>query len=86
MAVAFFNIQVKELVRLSLNQPVKLFVDSNTDTAYNLQQEFVRIRTRHEGNREAIVAGVSLAHYMSTIMVCHHHPQHCAPNHFMTIA
>lgn len=52
-----FNTQVKELVRLSLNQPVKLFVDSNTDTAYNLQQEFVRIRTKHEGDREAIVAG-----------------------------
>ena len=55
----FFNVQVKELVRLSLNQPVKLFVDSNTDTAYNLQQEFVRIRTKHEGDREAIVAGAS---------------------------
>ena len=56
----YFNVQVKELVRLSLNQPVKLFVDSNTDTAYNLQQEFVRIRTKHEGDREAIVAGESL--------------------------
>ena len=53
-----FNTQVKELVRLSLNQPVKLFVDSNTDTAYNLRQEFVRIRTKHEGDREAIVAGM----------------------------
>ena len=52
-----FNTQVKELVRLSLNQPVKLFVDSNTDTAYNLRQEFVRVRTKHEGDREAIVAG-----------------------------
>ena len=55
----YFNgVQVKELVRLSLNQPVKLFVDSNTDTAYNLQQEFVRIRTKHETDREAIVAGI----------------------------
>ena len=58
-----FNTQVKELVRLSLNQPVKLFVDSNTDTAYNLRQEFVRIRTKHEGDREAIVAGMSLLDY-----------------------
>ena len=57
--------QVKELVRLSLNQPVKLFVDSNTDTAYNLQQEFVRIRTKHEADREAIVAGIH-----NTLLFC----------------
>ena len=59
-------VQVKELVRLSLNQPVKLFVDSNTDTAYNLQQEFVRIRTKHESDREAIVAGIR----QCNIIVC----------------
>ena len=42
---------------MSLNHPMRLFVDRNTDTADNLQQEFVRIRTKREGNREAIVTG-----------------------------
>ena len=50
--------QVEELVRLSLNHPVRLFVDSNTDVADNLRQEFVRIKTKKEGDREAIVTGI----------------------------
>ena len=45
-------------MRLSLNHPVRLFVDSNTDVADNLRQEFVRIKTKKEGDREAIVTGV----------------------------
>ena len=49
--------QVEELVRLSLNRPVRLFVDSNTDVADKLTQEFVRIKGKKEGDREAIVAG-----------------------------
>ena len=52
------SLQVEELVRLSLNHPVRLFVDSNTDVADNLRQEFVRIKTKKEGDREAIVTGV----------------------------
>ena len=49
--------QVEELVRLSLNRPVRLFVDGNTDTAQNLRQEFVRIKAKKEGDREAIITG-----------------------------
>lgn len=49
--------QVEELARLSLNHPVRLFVDSNTDVADNLRQEFVRIKAKKEDDREAIVAG-----------------------------
>ena len=72
-----FNTQVKELVRLSLNQPVKLFVDSNTDTAYNLRQEFVRIRTKHEGDREAIVAGTYVTTGLWSIHSVCYHPALC---------
>ena len=79
----FFNVQVKELVRLSLNQPVKLFVDSNTDTAYNLQQEFVRIRTKHEGDREAVVAGASQSSIYE-ILLCCYFPKLYALDLFMT--
>lgn len=42
---------------MSLHEPVRVFVDSNTDTADNLYQEFVRIRTNREEDREAIVTG-----------------------------
>ena len=49
--------QVEELANLSLNQPVRLFVDNNTDVAYNLRQEFVRIRNNRENDRLAIVTG-----------------------------
>jgi ATP-dependent RNA helicase DDX27 len=48
---------VQELVRLSLNKPVKLFVDSNIDVADNLQQEFVRIRQKMEDSRPAVITG-----------------------------
>jgi len=42
---------------LSLLHPVRLFVDSNSDVANNLWQEFVRIKPKREGDREAIVTG-----------------------------
>ncbi len=44
-------------MRLSLNHPVRLFVDSNTDVAGKLRQEFVRIKAKKEGDREALVTG-----------------------------
>lgn len=34
--------EVKDLAAVSLKKPVKLFVDSNKDVAFNLRQEFVR--------------------------------------------
>lgn len=49
--------QVKDLAAVSLKQPVRIFVNSNTDVAPFLRQEFVRIRPHREGDREAVVAG-----------------------------
>lgn len=49
--------QVKDLASVSLKNPVRVFVNSNTDVAPFLRQEFIRIRPNREGDREAIVAG-----------------------------
>ncbi|XP_048484168.1 probable ATP-dependent RNA helicase DDX27 [Plutella xylostella] len=50
--------QVKELAAVSLQRPVKLFLHSNKDVAFNLRQEFVRIRKERESDREAILAAL----------------------------
>ena len=50
--------EVNELVLLSLNQPMKLFVDNSTDVAENLRQEFIRIKKSREEDRTAIVVAL----------------------------
>lgn len=49
--------KVKDLALVSLKDPIRIFVNENTEVAYKLRQEFVRIRPNKEGDREAIVAG-----------------------------
>lgn len=34
--------EVKELAAVSLTKPVKIFVNSNKEVAFNLRQEFIR--------------------------------------------
>ena len=63
---------MKDLAAVSLNKPVRVFVNENTDVALSLRQEFVRIRANREGDREAIVAGRRLGegtveHYIPNI-------------------
>jgi len=48
---------------VSLCNPVKVFVNENKDIAFNLQQEFIRIRPHMEADREAIVAGLFITAY-----------------------
>ncbi|XP_070163016.1 probable ATP-dependent RNA helicase DDX27 isoform X2 [Polyergus mexicanus] len=50
--------EVKDLAAVSLDKPIKIFMDSNQDVAFNLRQEFIRIRKEREGDREAILAAL----------------------------
>lgn len=61
--------QVKDLTAVSLKKPVKIFVNSNTDVALNLRQEFIRIRPNYEGDREAIIAGLVSRYFRDHTMV-----------------
>ncbi|KAG0244014.1 P-loop containing nucleoside triphosphate hydrolase protein [Mortierella sp. GBAus27b] len=46
---------VDELIRMSLNRPVRLQIDSTNATAARLVQEFVRIRQHREEDRPALL-------------------------------
>ncbi|KAM3622323.1 uncharacterized protein V6R79_023165 [Siganus canaliculatus] len=60
--------EVKDLAAVSLKQPVRIFVNSNTDVAPFLRQEFVRIRDNREGDREAIVAALLTRTFQDHVM------------------
>ncbi|XP_036427114.1 probable ATP-dependent RNA helicase DDX27 [Colossoma macropomum] len=61
--------EVKDLASVSLKQPVRIFVNSNTDVAPYLRQEFVRIRPAREGDREAIVAALLTRTFQDHVML-----------------
>ncbi|VEN57793.1 unnamed protein product [Callosobruchus maculatus] len=59
--------EVENLAAVSLSKPIRLFVDSNKNVAYNLRQEFIRIRAERESDREPILAA----------LVCRVFKEHC---------
>jgi len=61
--------QVEQLATVSLNKPVKVFVDSNKVVAWNLRQEFVRVRQGKEEDREALVAALVCRTFRDHAMV-----------------
>lgn len=61
--------EVQDLASVSLNKPVRLFVDSNRDVAFNLRQEFVRIRQDRETDRESLLAALVCRTFRSSCMV-----------------
>uniref|UniRef100_A0A0L8IFR7 RNA helicase n=1 Tax=Octopus bimaculoides TaxID=37653 RepID=A0A0L8IFR7_OCTBM len=50
--------EVQDLAKVSLDKPIKVFINENTDVAFGLRQEFIRIRPTREGDREAIVTAL----------------------------
>uniref|UniRef100_A0A8D0LAD8 RNA helicase n=1 Tax=Sphenodon punctatus TaxID=8508 RepID=A0A8D0LAD8_SPHPU len=61
--------EVKDLASVSLKNPVRIFVNSNTDVAPFLRQEFIRIRPSREGDREAIVAALLTRTFPDHVML-----------------
>ncbi|KAJ8925856.1 hypothetical protein NQ315_009708 [Exocentrus adspersus] len=61
--------EVENLAAVSLSKPVRLFVDSNKDVAFNLRQEFIRIRSNQEVDREPILAALLCRTFREHCMV-----------------
>ncbi|KAE8750031.1 hypothetical protein FOCC_FOCC003155 [Frankliniella occidentalis] len=61
--------QVEDLASVSLSKPVRIFVDNNSQVAFNLRQEFIRIRRENEGDREAILAALVCRTFRDHTMV-----------------
>jgi ATP-dependent RNA helicase DDX27 len=60
---------VDELIRLSLNRPVRLFVDSSQSMADRLVQEFIRVRSHREEARPAILAALCSRTYTKETII-----------------
>lgn len=66
---ATFTTKVDDLVKLSLNKPVRVCIDDTTKVVDNLLQEFVRIRD--ENTREAILLSLVKRYFKDdTIIFC----------------
>ncbi|XP_040293213.1 probable ATP-dependent RNA helicase DDX27 isoform X2 [Bufo bufo] len=61
--------EVQDLASVSLKSPVRIFVNSNTDVAPFLRQEFVRIRPNREGDREAIACALLTRTFQDHVML-----------------
>lgn len=60
---------IDELVKLSLNKPIRLFIDSSQAMTSKLVQEFIRVRGHKEESRPAILAAVCARTYKSETLV-----------------
>ncbi|CEP07887.1 hypothetical protein [Parasitella parasitica] len=60
---------VDQLVRMSLNNPVRLFVDPSNQAASRLIQEFVRIRQTRESDRAAVLLALCRKTFKKKVIV-----------------
>ncbi|KAI8978144.1 P-loop containing nucleoside triphosphate hydrolase protein [Pilobolus umbonatus] len=60
---------VDQLIRMSLQNPVRLFVDSGNQAAHRLTQEFVRIRQNREGDRPAILLALCRKSFKNKVII-----------------
>jgi len=60
---------VDSLVKMSLNKPVRLFVDPKRTTARGLVQEFVRVRAGKENERSALLVSLCKRNFKTKVIV-----------------
>ncbi|CDS04147.1 hypothetical protein LRAMOSA07102 [Lichtheimia ramosa] len=60
---------VDQLIRMSLNHPVRLFVDRSNQAATRLVQEFVRIRAHKEADRSAVLVSLCRRTFKSKVII-----------------
>ncbi|KAI0271361.1 DEAD-domain-containing protein [Gloeopeniophorella convolvens] len=60
---------VDELVKMSLNKPVRLFVDPKRSVARGLVQEFVRVRAGKEADRSALLVALCTRTFKSGVII-----------------
>ncbi|KAI8327771.1 P-loop containing nucleoside triphosphate hydrolase protein [Choanephora cucurbitarum] len=60
---------VDQLIRMSLNNPVRLFIDKNNQAASRLVQEFVRIRQQRESDRSAVLLALCRKTFRNKVIV-----------------
>lgn len=61
--------EVKELISLSLNQPIRLFINKNTEVASGLTQEFIRIRATQESQRIPIICALVCRTFNNNVII-----------------
>ncbi|KAI8342163.1 P-loop containing nucleoside triphosphate hydrolase protein [Chlamydoabsidia padenii] len=60
---------VDQLIRMSLKNPVRLFVDKSNQAASRLIQEFVRIRANREADRSAILLALCRKTFKKKVII-----------------
>ncbi|KAI7887328.1 DEAD-domain-containing protein [Lichtheimia hyalospora FSU 10163] len=60
---------VDQLIRMSLNHPVRLFVDRSNQAATRLIQEFVRIRAHKEADRSAVLVSLCRRTFKNKVII-----------------
>ncbi|CAF3512986.1 unnamed protein product, partial [Rotaria socialis] len=75
--------EIKDLIQVSLNRPIRLFIDDNQSVAPYLRQEFIRIREHREGDREAIIAALITRTFHDRVIVFAQTKKQCHRMHVM---
>ncbi|KAI8062251.1 P-loop containing nucleoside triphosphate hydrolase protein [Gongronella butleri] len=60
---------VDQLVKMSLRNPVRLFIDKSNQAASRLIQEFVRVRANREGDRSAILLALCRKVFKNKVII-----------------
>ncbi|KAJ3509447.1 hypothetical protein NLJ89_g5219 [Agrocybe chaxingu] len=60
---------VDELIKMSLNRPVRLFVDPKRSTARGLVQEFVRVKAGKENERSALLVSLCKRTFKNKVII-----------------